>query len=99
MGVISAQGFIPVLGNAIQDSNINSGILPRGERIVDLHRMIEDQEIRAIFCCGDGNGNPGIPIVFDFPIGEGTPNIPLIEGAMVELEVTNELVALRSLSV
>ena len=67
MGVISAQGYIPVLSKAIQNSNIDSGIIPRSERILELHRMLEDQDIRAIFCCGDGSGS--IEILPNFSYG------------------------------
>lgn len=39
-----------------------------------------------------------IPIVFNFPIGEGETDIPLPVGIEVELEVTNEQVSLKNTS-
>lgn len=61
MSVIASHGFVPVLSDAIQNSNSESGIIPRGDRILGLVRMLETREIRAIFCCGDGSG--GIEIL------------------------------------
>ena len=57
MAVIASHGFVPVLSRLIQNSDVNSDLLPRGERISELYYMIEDSEIKAIFCCGDGSGS------------------------------------------
>lgn len=40
--------------------------------------------------------SPEIPIVFDFPFGAGTPNLPFIVGQKIDLEVDEELISLRS---
>lgn len=40
---------------------------------------------------------PDIPIVFDFPIGHVDLNYPLVEGAKVELEVTDDTVSLKTI--
>lgn len=67
MSVISSYGYIPVLSEAVQNSKGESGIIPRGDRIIELHKMIEDTEIKAIFCCGDGSGS--IEILPNFSYG------------------------------
>lgn len=41
---------------------------------------------------------PPIPIVYDFPIGHVKENFPLIEGARVELEVTETVVSLKTIN-
>lgn len=67
MGVIASYGYVPVLSKAIQKSNPESGLIPRGERILELYEMIENREIKAIFCCGDGSGS--IEILPNFSYG------------------------------
>lgn len=57
MGIIASHGYVPVVSKAIQRSHPESGIIPRGERISELHYILEDPEISAIFCCGDGSGS------------------------------------------
>ena len=60
------------------------------ENLSSIRDVVEELEDRWMIA-------PDIPIVFDFPIGKGTSNIPLVEGAEIKLEVTDELVTLRSL--
>lgn len=57
MSVIASNGFVPVLSDAIQNSLSESGLIPRGDRIIGVYSMLEDPEIKAIFCCGDGSGS------------------------------------------
>lgn len=73
MSVIASYGFVPVLSHTIQNSNIKSGIIPRGERVVDLYVMLEDPEIKAIICCGDGSGSIEILPNFSYRTIAGNP--------------------------
>lgn len=67
MGIIASHGYEPVLSRAIQHADMESEIIPRAERIVELFNMLEDTEIKAIFCCGDGSGS--IEILPNFSYG------------------------------
>lgn len=49
-----------------------------------IHQRFEDWKISC-------------PVVFDFPVGHGDSNLPLIEGAPVTLEVTSQISSLKSI--
>lgn len=98
MGIISAQGYIPVLSEAVQNSNIEAGIIPRGDRILELHRTLEDQEIKAIFCCGDGSGS--IEILPNFSYGPIAKNPKWLVGngdvtALLSMWVVSDIMAIH----
>lgn len=98
MGVISDHGYVPVLSKAIQNSNPNSGIIPRGERIVELHRMLENPEIKALFFCGDGSG--GIEILPNFSYGPIAKNPKWLVGngdvsALLSMWVVSDIASIH----
>ena len=98
MGVISEQGYIPVLSKAIQNSDLDSGIIPRGERIVELHRMLENPEIKALFFCGDGSG--GIEILPNFSYGPIAKNPKWLVGrgdvsALLSMWVVSDIASIH----
>lgn len=45
------------------------------ERVEDLHQMIEDPEVKAIFCVGGGYGAARIADKIDYPLLEENPKI------------------------
>ena len=98
MGVIASHGYVPVLSDTIQNSDIESGVLPRGERIVQLHSMLEDHEIKAIFCCGDGSGS--IEILPNFSYGPIAKNPKWLVGhgdvtALLSMWVTSDIASIH----
>lgn len=57
---------------------------------ITMEDMIKDFIDRSIVM-------PDFPIVFNFPTGHSDLNYPLTEGALVELDVTEEMVRLRTI--
>lgn len=98
MSVIASHGYVPVVSEIIQNSIAETGILPRGERIVQLHTMLEDSKIKAIFCCGDGSGS--IEILPNFSYGPIAKNPKLIVGhgdvtALLSMWVSSDIASIH----
>lgn len=98
MSVIASHGYVPVVSETIQNSIAETGILPRGERIVQLHTMLEDSKIKAIFCCGDGSGS--IEILPNFSYGPIAKNPKLIVGhgdvtALLSMWVSSDIASIH----
>lgn len=98
MGVIASYGYVPVLSDAFQRSKSDSCLISRGERIVELHKMIEDPEIKAVFCCGDGSGS--IEILPNFSYGPIARNPKWLVGhgdvsAILSMWVVSDIAAVH----
>lgn len=56
ISVIAQHGFQPQLPESISNGRFQDGMIDRGTRISELHYALEDQDIKGIFCIGNGHG-------------------------------------------